>query len=266
MIDRGKYNILGILINAIDYEAVVERVIATAYHRQSLTVSALAVHGVMTGVLDAEHRYRLNHLDIVAPDGQPVRWALNMLHGVGLPDRVYGPTLTLKICERAAHERLPIYLYGSRPEVLRMLSQNLIKRFPRLIIAGAQPSAFRRLTPEEQAATAQQINQSGAAIVFVGLGCPRQEVWVYEHRDLLSMPMLAVGAAFDFHAGIVPQAPAKLQRIGLEWAFRLAQEPSRLWRRYLLLNPLYLALAAAQFLRLHHFDPHGKTPQAIRYG
>lgn len=266
MIDRGKYNILGILVNAIDYEAVVEHVIAAAHHRQPFTVSALAVHGVMTGVLDAEQRYRLNHLDIVAPDGQPVRWALNMLHRVSLPDRVYGPSLMLKVCERAAHERLPIYLYGSRPEVLQMLSQNLSKRFPRLILAGAQPSAFRRLTPEEQGATAQQINQSGTAIVFVGLGCPRQEVWVYEHRDLLSMPMLAVGAAFDFHAGIVPQAPAKLQRIGLEWAFRLAHEPRRLWRRYLLLNPLYLALAATQFLRLHHFDPHGKMPQPIRYG
>lgn len=266
MIDKGKYNLLGVLVNAIDYEATVERIITAAYQRQSLTLSALAVHGVMTGALNSEHRYRLNHLDLVVPDGQPVRWALNILYKTDLPDRVYGPTLTLKVCERAAKEKLPIYLYGSRAEVLQMLVHKLKQLFPHLIIAGSQPSRFRQITREEQLAIAKTIMESGAAIVFVGLGCPRQEVWAYEHRELLSMPILAVGAAFDFHAGIVPQASPSIQRLGLEWAFRLKQEPRRLWRRYLLLNPLYLLLFIIQLFRLYHFETQGSIPSSLRYG
>ncbi|ACL24876.1 WecB/TagA/CpsF family glycosyltransferase [Chloroflexus aggregans] len=266
MVDKGKYNLLGVLINAIDYDAAVNRVLTAAHHCQPLTLSALAVHGVMTGVLDAEQRYRLNHLDIVVPDGQPVRWALNLLYHLGLSERVYGPTLMLRICERASLEGLPIYLYGSRPQVLQQLCNNLRQRFPRLIIAGAQPSQFRRLTAEEQQAIAAHIRTSGAAITFVGLGCPRQEVWAYEHRDLLSMPIIAVGAAFDFHAGLLPQAPPTLQRLGLEWAFRLWQEPRRLWRRYLLLNPLYVSLLFAQLAKLQRFDPMGYAPKPLRYG
>jgi len=266
MIDSGKYNLLGILINAVDYEAAVERIIAAARQRQPLAVSALAVHGVMTGVMDPEQRYRLNQLDMVVPDGQPVRWALNMLYRVNLVDRVYGPTLTLKVCERAAIEKLPIYFYGSRASVLKQLCRNLQQRFPGLVIAGAHPSLFRQLTEEEQLEIAASIKYSGAAITFVGLGCPRQEVWVYEHRDILSMPSLAVGAAFDFHAGTLPQAPVLLQRYGLEWSFRLVHEPRRLWRRYLLLNPLYLTLVLAQFFGLHGFDTIGLMPRSLRYG
>jgi exopolysaccharide biosynthesis WecB/TagA/CpsF family protein len=266
MIDRGKYNLLGVLVNAIDYEAAVERVIVAAKSRQSLTVSALAVHGVMTGVMDPEHRYRLNQLDLVVPDGQPVRWALNALYRVSLKDRVYGPTLTLKICERAARERLPVYFYGSRAEVLNLLCKNVQQQFPELIIAGCRPSFFRQLTEEEQLSVAANIKSSDAAIVFVGLGCPRQEVWIYEHRDILSVPTLAVGAAFDFHAGTLPQAPHLLQSYGLEWAFRLAKEPRRLWRRYMLLNPLYLILVLSQYLGLYHFDTSGLVPKPLRYG
>jgi len=254
MIDQGKHNLLGVLIDAVDYEATVERVLAAARARQPLALSALAVHGVMTGVLDATHRYRLNHLDLVVPDGQPVRWALNVLHNTRLPDRVYGPTLTLKVCERAADEGLPVYFYGSRAEVLERLTRRLRARFPRLIVAGAQPSRFRTLTPEEQRAVAATIGASGAAITFVGLGCPRQEVWVYENRTLLSMPVLAVGAAFDFHAGTLPQAPVPLQRAGLEWAFRLAHEPRRLWQRYLHLNPLYLWMVLLQATGIVTFE------------
>jgi exopolysaccharide biosynthesis WecB/TagA/CpsF family protein len=266
MVDKGKYNLLGILINAIDYDAAVNRVLTAAHHCQPLTLSALAVHGVMTGVLDAEQRYRLNHLDIVVPDGQPVRWALNLLYHLGLNERVYGPTLMLRICEQASLEGLPIFLYGSRPQVLQQLCHNLQRRFPRLIIAGVQPSQFRRLTAEEQQAIAAHIRTSRAAITFVGLGCPRQEVWAYEHRDLLSMPIIAVGAAFDFHAGLLPQAPPTLQRLGLEWSFRLWQEPRRLWRRYFLLNPLYVSLLLAQLARLRRFDTTGDTPKPIRHG
>ncbi|HEY1015218.1 MAG TPA: WecB/TagA/CpsF family glycosyltransferase, partial [Herpetosiphonaceae bacterium] len=240
MIDHGKRNVLGVQIDAVDYDAAVMAILAAAEQRRPLSVSALAVHGVMTGVLDTEQRYRLNHLDLVVPDGQPVRWALNLLHRAALPDRVYGPTLTLKLCAEAARRELPIFLYGSRPEVLAALRTNLCARFPGLRIAGALPSRFRRIDAAERAATIAAIQASGAALTFVGLGCPRQEVWVYEYRAALAMPLIAVGAAFDFHAGLLAQAPACLQRHGLEWSYRLVKEPRRLWRRYVLLNPLYL--------------------------
>ncbi|MEA5469807.1 WecB/TagA/CpsF family glycosyltransferase [Spirulina sp. 06S082] len=268
MLDAGKRNILGVNINIIDYEAAVDGIVQAAKAQQGLSISALAVHGVMTGALDNIHRYRLNHLDLVCPDGQPVRWALNFLYQAKLRDRVYGPNLTLLTCEKAAEEGLGIFLYGSRREVLEAFSRNLRSRYPKLKIAGMQPSRFRQTTPEEKQEIVRQIQESGAAITFVGLGCPRQEVWVYEYRDALSMPLLAVGAAFDFHAGLLPQAPKFLQNIGMEWFFRLIQEPQRLWKRYILLNPHYLWLLGLQIFKLRKFDPNTATPptQEMHYG
>lgn len=267
MIDLGKFNVLGIQVNTIDYEAAVERVIVAAKERKPLTLSALAVHGVMTGVQDAEQAYRLNHLDVVVPDGQPVRWALNLLYGTKLKDRVYGPTLTLKVCARAAQEGIPIFLYGSKPHVLAALEQNLTDRFPSLCIAGTYPSQFRQVTAQEQRQISKTIRDSGAGLVFVGLGCPRQEVWVYENQDLICLPLLAVGAAFDFHAGLLSQAPPWMQKQGLEWAFRLGQEPGRLWQRYVLLNPQYVFLLALQMLRVRRFKQALPEPQeTLRYG
>ena len=260
MIDGGKKNIAGVLVNAIDYEAAVAKIIEAAKAKQPMAVSALAVHGVMTGVQEPVHRYRLNHFDLICPDGQPVRWAMNLMYKTQLKDRVYGPTLTLLVCERAAAEGLPIYMYGSKPEVLEALSGKLRDRYPSLIIAGSQPSRFRKVSPEEKLEIAKEIRDSGAAITLVGLGCPRQEVWAYEYRDELPMPLLAVGAAFDFHAGLLPQAPKKLQDLGLEWFYRLVQEPKRLWKRYLFLNPYYVGLITLQMLKLRQFDPT-KVPQ-----
>jgi N-acetylglucosaminyldiphosphoundecaprenol N-acetyl-beta-D-mannosaminyltransferase len=268
MIDRGKRNILGVLVDAVDYEAAVERIIRAATERQPMAATALAVHGVTTGAQDAAHRYRLNHFDLVCPDGQPVRWALNLLYGTSLPDRVYGPTLTLLLCERAAALQLPVFLFGSRMPVLEALSQNLRARFPGLRIAGVQPSRFRRLSEMERDEVVEKIRSSGAALTLVGLGCPRQEVWVYEHRELLEMPLVAVGAAFDFHAGLLRQAPPVVQRAGLEWLFRMAMEPRRLWRRYLYSNSAYLGLLALQFTGLRRFDPRLGSPPShpVSYG
>lgn len=213
MINQGKHNLLGVLIDSVDYEAAVEKIITATLEKQPFAVSALAVHGVMTGLLNLEQRSRLNYLDLVVPDGQPVRWALNWLYKCGLKDRVYGPTLMLKVCDRAAEMNLPIYLYGSTSEVLEKLSYNLKKKFPSLKIAGTQPSLFQKVTLNEQLTIANCIAESGAAIVFVGLGCPRQETWIYEHKQFLSMPMIAVGAAFDFHAGLLAQAPVWMQNV-----------------------------------------------------
>lgn len=268
MIDRGKKDVLGVRIDAVDYAAAVERVVEAARQRRPLAVSALAVHGVMTGVLDRVHRYRLNQFDLLVPDGQPVRWALNWLHRTRLADRVYGPALMLHVCERAAAEGLPIFLFGGTAELLDALHANLQRRFPGLKVAGVRASRFRRLTESERDETVTAIRASGAAITFVGLGCPRQEVCAYELRQALAMPVLAVGAAFNFHAGQLAQAPGWLQARGLEWFFRLLKEPRRLWKRYLLLNPLYLLLLAMQFLRLYTPDPRRALPprEEVRYG
>jgi exopolysaccharide biosynthesis WecB/TagA/CpsF family protein len=260
MIDRGKQNLLGILISAVDYEGAVAAIMAAARARNGYAVSALAVHGVMTGALNPQHRYRLNRLDLVTPDGQPVRWAINLMYRAGLSDRVYGPTLTLNVMEACASERMPIYLYGTTNALLTELRKALAARFPDLPIAGCEPSRFRPITDEERVAIALRIRASGARITFVGIGCPRQEIWAYEFRDLLSMPVLAVGAAFPFIAGALPQAPHWMQSRGLEWLFRLAIEPKRLWKRYILLNPLYMAMVGLQLCG-RHFSNQGTPPQ-----
>ena len=262
MVNNGKRNVLGINISVIDYEGAVAAIIQAANEHRSLKVSALAVHGVMTGALDREHRWRLNGFDMVTPDGQPVRWALNLLHKTSMKDRVYGPNLMLKVCEQAAQKELPVFLYGSRPEVLENLQARLRGKFPGLIIAGSRPSLFRRSTDAEKLTIAKEIRRSGARIILVGLGCPRQEVWVYENADFLRIPALAVGAAFDFHAGLLNKAPRVMQERGLEWLYRLSQEPKRLWRRYMLLNPAFLALLFAQFTKLYSFADPGVEPKA----
>ena len=262
MIDRGKRNLLGVMVSVVDYQGAVSRVVVSAKKKQALTVSALAVHGVMTGVLDSSHRYRLNNFDLVCPDGQPVRWAINLFYKESLKQRVYGPDLTLKICEQAAKEGLSVYFYGSRSEVIKALSKNLISRFPKLKIAGSQESKFRQITPAEKQVIIDEIKQTGAQITFVGLGCPRQEVWAYEFNKDLSMPVIAVGAAFDFHAGKLSQAPKSMQAWGLEWLYRLYCEPRRLWRRYLFLNPYFVFLVFAQKFNLRQFDPESaKCPE-----
>jgi N-acetylglucosaminyldiphosphoundecaprenol N-acetyl-beta-D-mannosaminyltransferase len=263
----GKKNVLGIMIDALDYEAAVDRILRAARDRRGFTVSALAVHGLMTGALDPEQKFRLNHFDLLTPDGQPVRWVLNWLYGTGLRDRVYGPNLTLRVCARAAEEGVKVYFYGSTPEVLAKLTESLSRRFPRLAIAGTQPSKFRRLTHAERDELSERVRESGASILFVGLGCPRQEVFAFECRDSLQMPILAVGAAFPFIAGLLRQAPSWVQRTGLEWLFRLLSEPKRLWRRYVFLNPAYLVLIALQAMGIRRFSTQGQPPaEEILYG
>lgn len=268
MLDYGKQNILGVGVNAVDYDGALAQIIRAAKEKRAFGVSALAVHGVMTGATDAVHRHRLNELELVVPDGQPVRWAMKWLYGIDLPDRVYGPNLTLKTCERAAEESLSIYLYGSQQTVLDKFEENLKRKFPALKIAGKQPSRFRQVTPEEQREIADTIIKSGASIVMVGLGCPRQETWVFENRRLLPMPLLAVGAAFDFHAGTLPQAPEWMQKRGLEWVFRFAQEPRRLFKRYVYLNPLYLTLLFLQLVKLRtkNLDETVEPINHLRFG
>ena len=263
------FDLLGVGVSAVDYDSAAAQIIEAAERHRHYAAAALAVHGVMTGVQDCEHRYRLRSIDMVCPDGQPVRWALNLLYRCGLTDRVYGPRLMLRLCEIAAQRGLSIFLFGSTPEVIGALIGNLRSCFPRLEIAGAVPSRFRRATAEEAEQDAALIRASGARIVFIGLGCPRQEIWAYEMRPRIAAPLVAVGAAFPFLAGHLPAAPAWMQRCGLEWLFRLAIEPRRLWRRYLILNPLYVTYVGRQLLHggsTSFLAPPRKPRDELRFG
>lgn len=256
-VDAGKrHPVMGVGVHATDYARAVEAIITAARAHQSLTVSALAVHGVMTGATNPLHRQRLNALDLVTPDGQPVRWALNWLYDTGLKDRVYGPFLTRDLCARAAADGLRVFFYGSDSATLQALRDACHRRWPNLVIAGMQPSRFRRASVHEWNDDADLIRAAKPDLVFCGLGCPRQEIWVYEMRSSLSMPLIAVGAAFPFLAGKLSMAPAWMQRSGLEWAYRFSREPRRLWRRYAYYNPLFVAGVVAQKLRLKRFREH----------
>ena len=266
MLDGGKQNLLGVLVDAVDYDGATARIMEAAAGPRPFGVSALAVHGVMEAVADPHLRYRVNDLDLVTPDGQAVRWGLNLLHRTGLADRCYGPTLMLRVCEAAAADGLPVYLYGSEPEVLSALADNLQRKVPGLRIAGSSPSVFGRVSPEELDAIAARIRATGARVVFAGLGCPRQEVFAYEMRRRVGAPVLAVGAAFDYHAGLLTEPPAWVQRSGLQWLWRLVAEPRRLWRRYLSTNPAFVLGVARQRWGRSAPDPATATPPDAELG
>lgn len=251
-----KAPLLGVGISVTTYAQVVNCIIEAAQAKRSLLVSACAVHALMEAIDDPVFGAVLNRFEIVAPDGQPIRWGLNWAHHANLRERVYGPSLMLKVCQAAVPENLSVYLYGSREHTLQRLAEKLTQRTPGLRIAGQRAGRFRALSASEQAEDARAIVDSGASIVFVGMGAPRQDWWIFHMRDRIPLPMLALGAAFDFNAGLIAQAPTLMQDHGLEWLFRLSREPKRLWRRYLTLTPRYLPLIATQVLGLRTFSAH----------
>lgn len=244
-----KRPVFGVGVTVTDYARTTEAVLAAAQSRRSFGLTALATHGLMTAAEDPDFAAVIESLDVVTPDGQPVRWALNRFHDTGLDDRVYGPDLTWLICDEAARRGVGIYLFGSTPETCGRFAANLRAAFPDLRIDGVQPDRFRDATPEEDAEDIARMNASGAGVVLVGRGCPRQERWVADHLGKVNAAMLAVGAAFDYHAGTLAKPPAWMQRHGLEWLFRLAKDPKRLWRRYLTYNLAFLRAAATAELR-----------------
>lgn len=251
--DDLKYQYLfGIRYCITEYAKATNTIIEKAKSYQRFGVSALAVHGLIESYDDLKLRAKVNSLDMVVPDGQPVRWALNYFHNTQLKDRVYGPTLTQHVLEQAAAQKIPVFFYGSTRETLESLSIKLPKRFSGILMVGFQADRFREATPEEKRQDIETIKRSGARIVFVGRGCPRQEKWVADHADDLSIPLLAVGAAFDFLAGNFSQAPKWMQQNGLEWVYRFILEPGRLWKRYLYTNSKFIYLCIRQAIRKHH--------------
>ena len=243
-------SLLGIPLALTDYDHTLDWIDAAVARGARGYVCVAAVHTVMACQEDAELRAAVLGASFTVPDGQPLIWALNAL-GHSLGDRVYGPELMERACARAARTGLRFYLYGGRSHgALAELSRSLRLRHPGLKIVGGHCPPFRPLSDDEEAAVAAGINRSGADVVWVGIGVPRQEKWMARMRDRLDAPVLiGVGAAFDFHAGLVPQAPDALQRLGLEWAFRLVQEPRRLWRRYLRYNPRFVLGFGRQLVR-----------------
>lgn len=238
----NKVELHGINYAATDYQGATDIIIEKAKNKISYGVSALAVHGLMESRVNQRMKDALGQLDMITPDGQPIRWAMNFFHKTKLKDRVYGPQLTEYVIAQAEKENLGIYLYGSTENTLDKLNKNLKAKFPKLIISGIHVDRFRDATSEEDIEDVEKINNSGANIVLVGRGCPRQEIWVGEHKGKINAAMMAVGAAFDFHAGTLKQAPSWMQKRGLEWLYRLFREPKRLWKRYLVTNSKFIYL------------------------
>ena len=248
----ARAQVLGTPLALSDYSGVLDWIDATVASGARASVTAAAVNLVMLACEDDEIRRAVLAMTLVVPDGQPLVWAL---HALGHPQatRVYGPELMTRHCARAARAGTPIYLFGGRNAgALVSLALALRERFPGIEIAGAHATAFTPPTAERDDSDAERIERSGAAVVWVGTGQPRQELWMARMRERLSAPvLLGVGAAFDFHAGLVRQAPPWMGANGLEWVYRLSREPRRLWRRYARHNPRFVVAFARQYASEH---------------
>jgi N-acetylglucosaminyldiphosphoundecaprenol N-acetyl-beta-D-mannosaminyltransferase len=240
--------ILGTRLDATSYEEATGRIIQWAEAKDSCYVCAANVHMVMEAHDDPGFLQVVNSADLVTPDGMPLVWCLRQL-GVGSATRIYGPTLTLHVCRAAADNHIPVALYGGTEQSLSAFTNFLNDSFPLIqIVCGIAPP-FRPLTEKEDDAYTRQIAASGARILLVGIGCPKQEKWMAQHISKISAVMLGVGAAFDFHSGRVKQAPVAMQQMGLEWLYRLIQEPQRLWKRYFKQNPRFIILFLIQLAK-----------------
>lgn len=239
--------VLGVPITAIGWDEALATLWSWAARHESRYVCICNAHSVVTASRDVSFRAAVVKADMATPDGAPVAWMLRRL-GAGDQPRVNGPDLMWRYCREASGRGESIFLYGGTSATLERLADRLLASFPGLRIAGMRSPPFRPPTAEEDAADVAAINASGAGIVWVSLGCPKQELWMAAHAGRVHAVMVGVGAAFDFHAGTVARAPEWMRRSGLEWLHRLVSEPRRLWRRYLVTNSLFIWGAARQLL------------------
>ena len=243
-----RVNILGVGVSALNMPMAIDHLIDWIEHRDRHFVIISNVHVVMEAHKDATFRKAINRAGMITPDGMPLVF-LSRWMGHKHVDRVYGPDLMLAASQAMAEQGYSHFYYGGAEGVPEQLARNMAEKFPGLKIAGTYSPPFRALTPEEDDAIVDRINEANPDIVWVGLGCPKQEKWMVEHRDRLNAPaLIGVGAAFNFHTGTVPQAPLWMQRSALEWVYRLKAEPRRLWKRYLIYNPLFMLYVGLQFL------------------
>lgn len=243
--------VLGMRVDALNYGDSTKRVLEWARAGQSRYVCLANVHMAMEAFDSEEFKEVVNSADLVTPDGRPLVWALRLL-GVGEASQVRGADLVAHTAQQAAHRDIPVGMYGASPEVLEAFTRRFREMFPGLEVACQISPPFRKLTPEEDEEFTRQIADSGARILFVGLGCPKQERWMADHREKIPAVMLGVGAAFNFHAGTLREAPHWMQRAGLEWLFRMLMDP-RLWRRYAKHNPRFVILLALQLFGIGKF-------------
>lgn len=247
MQNRQTIFVLGAPIDALTWTAALARITSWASTRESRYVCICNSHSVVIASRDATFGQVVAQSDMATPDGAPVAWLMRKL-GVPEQQRINGPDLMWRYCEQAARRGESIYLYGSTPETLAILKKVTAHKLPGLVVAGMHSPPFRALTAEEDAADVARINASGAGTVWVSLGCPKQELWMAAHRGHINAVMIGVGAAFEYHAGTLTRAPMWMRNAGLEWLHRLASEPRRLWRRYLVTNTLFVFGAVRQLL------------------
>lgn len=242
---REAVKVLDARIDVVDWATALARIADWGRRRESRYVCICNAHSVVTASRDRDFGHVVDAADMATPDGAPVAW---MLRKLGFPSqqRINGPDLMWKYCAEAATRDEGIYLYGGSPATLELLRLRLGQVFPSLRIAGSESPPFRELSPEEDAQAVERINASGAATVWVSLGCPKQERWMAAHRGRINAVMIGVGAAFDYHAGTIRRAPLWMQNMGMEWLYRLCAEPRRLWRRYMVTNTLFIVGAAKQ--------------------
>lgn len=230
------------LINIIRWNEVINIIDSWGDNRESRYICICNVHSVVTAARDSEFNNIIDAADMATPDGAPVAWMLKKLSGTP-QERINGPDLMWRYCEHAARTGQSVFLYGGMQSTLELLQQKLIENFPLLKIAGVYSPPFRDLTLQEDNDVVTKINNSGANVIWVSLGCPKQERWMANHRGKINGVMIGVGAAFDYHAGTIRRAPRWMQNNGLEWLHRLCSEPRRLWRRYFITNILFIFLA-----------------------
>lgn len=258
----ARTNVLGVGVSAVDMRQAVATIGEWIERRAPRYVTVTGVHGVMESQRDEPLREIHNVAGLVVPDGMPLVW-LSRLSGKGEVRRVYGPDLMLECCAEGVERGWKHFLYGGAEGVPELLAERLEARFPGIEIVGAYSPPFRPLTDAEDREVVETIDRSGADIVWVGLGTPKQERWMSEHVGRFGASVLVgVGAAFDFHAGLKSQAPAWMQRAGLEWLYRLGSEPRRLWRRYLINNPLFIGSVLLQAAGVRRYELDA-TPEPV---
>ena len=231
----------------LSFEEQINQIIVWAKSCQSRIVCVANVHMLVEAAQNLNFATVLKKADLVTPDGMPLVLMLKLM-GVDRAERVAGMDIFLSTCQRAAQAELSIFLLGSKPEILDKICRRLKQEFPTLIIAGVKSPPFIPIISNLDLETVQSINTSGAKIVFVALGCPKQELWMIQHREKIPAVMIGVGGVFPVYAGIMKPAPHLIQQMGFEWLFRLVQEPQRLWRRYATTIPVFLYLAFKQLL------------------
>lgn len=245
---RRTMRVVGSSIDVLEWKNAIDKIVYWSALGECKIVCICNTHSVVTARSDYELADAIEKSDMATPDGAPVA-AMLRLQGANGQRRINGPDLMLEVCRELSEKSISVFLYGGAPETLRLLNEFLKVKFPGLDVCGLYSPPFRDLTVEEDDLVVSMINSSGAGLVWVGLGCPKQEKWMNQHRDRVRAVMIGVGAAFDYHAGVIKRAPVWMQNYGLEWFYRLLKEPRRLWRRYFISNTYFFLFSLAQLCR-----------------